>query len=149
MIALAQCSCRCFCMGFCGLFSTGVSFLGWVSPLQHGTCKTSSGATCAASGVGLGHISSCKNQVSRKVQLCNLSWLGHPSLQLQHVADIGWSSTSRAPDISSTEHHQLHRGSGRCSAAFHPPEMDDVLTRGVEGTSGVLPRAQGGHSAGL
>lgn len=149
MIALAQRSCRHFCTGFCSLLSIGVSSLAWVSPLQHGFCKTSSGDTCAASGAGLGHVSSCKNQTSRKVRLRNLSWLGHPSLQLRHVADVGWISTSRAPDVSSAEHHRLHCGSGRCSAAFHPPEVGDVPTRGAEGASGVLPRAQGSRSAGL
>jgi len=85
-------------------------------------------------------MSSCKNQVSRTVRLRKLSWLGHPSLQLRRVADVRWSSASGAPDVSSAEHHQLHHGSGRCSAAFHPPEVDDAPTQGAKGTSRVLPK---------
>lgn len=53
---------------------------------------------------------------------------------------------SRAWDA---EHHQLHHISGRCSAAFHPPEVDNALTHGVEGTSEVPPHTQGTWFAGL
>lgn len=133
----------------CLLSSMGVSSLVQVSPLQHSSCKTSSGDTCAASGAGPRHVSSYKTQVSRTVRLRSLSWLGHPLLQLRHVADAGWSSTSRTPDVPSAEHHQLHCGSGRCLAVFYLPEVADVLTCGVETASGVLPCAWGGHSARL
>lgn len=102
-----------------------------------------------ASGAGLRHVSSYKTQVSRTVRLRNRSWLGRPLLQLRHVADSGWSSTSRTPDVSSAERHRLHHGSGRCSAVFCLPEVHDVLTCGVERAIRVLPHAQGSHSAGL
>lgn len=137
VIAPDQPSCGHFCMGFCILLSTGAFSLARMSPLQHGSCKTSSGDTCAASGAGLGHVSACKTQVSTRVWLRNLSWPGHPSLRLRHVIDAGWSSTSKAPDVSSAEHHRLHRSAGTCAAASRAPEVGNIQTCGMRDKQGA------------
>lgn len=116
---------------------------GILQPPQHGCFLSSMSLsrqaleTCAASEAGLRHMSSCKPQVSRKVHLHSLSWLDHPLLQLQHVADFGGNSMRRAPDVPNAEHHWLREMLSICL------EVNNAPTHRVERTSQGLPHALG------